>query len=71
MSLTQRQADMLDIIRRRLEHSEVGPNYDEIAAEMGIVKSGVHRMAVALKERGYITFMPGRARSIRLLNRPE
>ena len=69
MSLTKRQSDVLGVIRRRLAQSEVGPNYEEIAAELGIVKSGVARLMVGLKERGYVDWIPRKARSIRLLEK--
>lgn len=48
-TLTQRQADVLSVIR---EAGEVGPSYDEIAASLGIGKTQVHAAVHALVARG-------------------
>jgi repressor LexA len=69
MSLTARQSQMLDLLRKKLAHSEVGPSFDELAEELEMAKSNVHRIAHALKERGYIEFLPRRARSIRIVEK--
>lgn len=72
MSLTRRQSEVLAFIRKRLKEDEVGPNYEEISKAMGMSsKSGVHRIVYALKERGFIDFIPKRARSIRVLEKRE
>lgn len=69
MSLTKRQAELLNILRRRLAESEVSPNYDELAAELGTVRSNVYSLMCALKERGYVDWMPRKARSLRLVEK--
>lgn len=67
--LTQRQKDVLDAIRGRLAISEVPPSFDEIMQDCGFSsKSGVHRVILALEERGYIRRLPNRARAIELID---
>ena len=44
------------------------PSFDEIAEATGLSsKSGVHRIMVALEERGHIQRLPHRARAIRVI----
>jgi DNA-binding MarR family transcriptional regulator len=65
--LTPRQSDALRFIREYLTANGITPTYDEIAPGIGLrSKAGVHRLVSALEERGHITRMPGRARSIAL-----
>lgn len=57
---------MLDAIRARSVNG-VGPSYEELAGDMGISSKGeVHRVLKGLRERGMVSWMPGRARSLHL-----
>lgn len=68
IGLTPNMAKALAAIRR-LSSAGVAPSFDEIQAELGLgSKSGVHRLIHDLRERGAITFRPGQARSIRVLD---
>lgn len=64
MGLTRIQADMLEAIRSR-QVEGVGPSYEELREDLGLSsKSEVQRALRALRERGYVNWMPGRARSL-------
>lgn len=67
MGLTARQAECLDFIRRSTAAGSSAPSFDEIAHELGVVKSNVHRLVHALIERGYVRQLPGRRRSVSLI----
>lgn len=66
MGLTHLQAQMFDAIKARIAGG-VGPSYAELQADLGLSsKEGVVRLVRALHERGRITWVPNRARSIAL-----
>lgn len=66
--LTARQRDLLLFIRRHVGEHGIAPSFDEMKAELELAsKSGVHRMILALEERGFIARIPDRARAIRLV----
>lgn len=71
MGLTPKQAKLLECIRARVR-SGVAPSYNEMAADMGLAsKEGVVRLLLGLRERGYVTWMPNHARSIRLTSQAD
>jgi repressor LexA len=71
MSLTRKQRDLLDFLRLKSSAGEM-PSYKEMCAHCGLFsKSGVHRLLVALEERGHIRRIPNRARAIELLDRNQ
>ena len=69
--LTRKQRYVLNFIRQYIEISDgLSPVYSEIADGCGISsKSNVHRVIHSLIERGFIEIIPGKARSITLLDR--
>lgn len=63
--MTSSQRDVLDFIRGYIRRKGVSPSYDDIRDGLAYAsKSNIHRIALALEERGYISRLPGRARSI-------
>lgn len=63
--LTPKQAQVLKFLRTYTSETDgVPPTYREIGAACGLNASGVHRVVVALHERGHITRLPGRERSL-------
>lgn len=69
--LTHRQKELLDFIRTRLAEAGVSPSFEEMKSALGLhSKSGVHRMVLALEERGFISRLPDRARAIEVIS-PE
>lgn len=68
--LTPRQKEALSFIGSFVSNHGYAPNFDEIKDGMSISsKSGVHRLVHALHERGAIRFMPGKARTIEIIDR--
>ena len=62
--LTARQKQVYDIVRDRIMAHGICPTYDELACEIGVVKSGICRVVDALVEKGYLKRIRGRARSL-------
>lgn len=57
----------LEFVRKRVAMGEA-PTFDEIRKHLGLQsKSGVHRVMVALEERGHIRRLPHRPRAIELV----
>jgi repressor LexA len=66
--MTRRQAELLRFIETFTRSNGVGPSYAEIADATGLKSRGnVHRMLVALEERGRIQRLPNHARAIRVV----
>lgn len=66
--LTTNQANLLDLLRS----SERTPSYAEMARALGFKsRSMICRIIDALEERGFIERLPGKYRSIRLIEKPE
>lgn len=65
--LTRAQADCLAAIRR-LTVDGVPPGYDELATALGLSSKGdVARLLNQLRDRGAVTWLPHRARSLVIL----
>ncbi|WP_375597599.1 LexA family protein [Devosia sp. Naph2] len=67
VGLTKKQTETLRFIKQYRSIHGLSPTYREIAARFDIHVSGVHDLVKDLQERGYITMMPHRARSIALV----
>lgn len=67
--LTRRQQDLLEYIRQYTsETGGVSPSAEEMRIGLGLAsKAGIQRMIDGLEERGHITRLPKRARSIRVV----
>jgi hypothetical protein len=68
--LTVKQAELLRYIVEYMDKDDgsVSPSFQEMRQSLGYKsKSNVHRLMQALKERGYINYLPRRARSIQLI----
>lgn len=70
--LTKQQAKALDFIKRYMtDHGGVPPSFQEIRIHMGLrSSSGAKRLVDCLVERGAVTHIPHRARSIALAEKP-
>lgn len=66
--LTKKQAEALQFIRAYQTANGFSPSYREIASRFSIGLARVHEMINALVARGAITMIPGRARSIALVD---
>ncbi|MFM1815964.1 MAG: hypothetical protein RLZ98_2659, partial [Pseudomonadota bacterium] len=70
--LTQKQKELLLFIHERLQETGVPPSFDEMKVALDLKsKSGIHRLIMALEERGFIRRLPHRARALEILKLPE
>ena len=70
--LTQKQKELLLFIHSRMQDSGVPPSFDEMKDALDLKsKSGIHRLIMALVERGFIRRLPHRARAIEVIKLPE
>lgn len=72
MLLTSKQKELLLFIHERIKKDGVSPSFDEMKEALNLAsKSGIHRLIVALEERGFIRRLPNRARALEVLKMPE
>jgi repressor LexA len=70
--LTRRQRELLLFIDDQLKQTGVSPSFDEMKNGMRLKsKSGVHRLIMALEERGFLARRHDRARALEVLRLPE
>ena len=70
--LTRKQNELLRFINERLKEAGVPPSFDEMKDALDLrSKSGIHRLIIALEERGFIRRLPNRARALEVLRLPE
>jgi repressor LexA len=70
--LTRKQHELLRFIHERLQQDGVPPSFDEMKDALDLrSKSGIHRLIMALEERGFIRRLPNRARAIEVVRVPE
>lgn len=70
--LTRKQIELLRFIQDRLAAEGVPPSFDEMKEALDLrSKSGIHRLIMALEERGFIRRLPNRARALEVLRLPE
>lgn len=72
MGLTAQQRGLFEYLKETCSAPEaIAPSFDQIMAHMCLhSKSGVHRLLVALEDKGYIRRIYKRARSIEILDAP-
>ena len=70
--LTKKQHELLRFIHERLKEQGVPPSFDEMKDALDLrSKSGIHRLIMALEERGFIRRLPNRARALEVVRLPE
>ena len=70
--LTRKQLELLLFINERLKEEGVPPSFEEMKEALNLQsKSGVHRLIVALEERGFLKRMANRARALEVIKLPE
>src|SRR3981081_3483120 len=70
--LTSKQKELLPSINERLQDTGVPPSFDEMKEALSLQsKSGVHRLIIALEERGFIRRLPPRARATEIIKLPD
>jgi repressor LexA len=70
--LTKKQSELLRFIHERLSENGVPPSFDEMKEALDLKsKSGIHRLILALEERGFIRRLPNRARALEVIRLPD
>lgn len=70
--LTRKQHELLLFIHERMKATGVPPSFDEMKEALDLAsKSGIHRLIMALEERGFIRRLPNRARALEVVRLPE
>ncbi len=70
--LTKKQSELLRFINERLKETGVPPSFDEMKDALDLrSKSGIHRLIMALEDRGFIRRLPNRARALEVLRLPD
>ena len=64
--LTPRQKKLFDFIKSYMKKEPVAPTYRDMKKATGIHLSQLHKEVAALEERGWITRLKGKNRSIRI-----
>jgi repressor LexA len=66
--LTKKQNELLKFIEKNLNETGISPSFDEMKVALNLrSKSGIHRLIMALEERGFIKRLPHRARALEVL----
>jgi repressor LexA len=69
--LTRKQHELLNFIHDRMKETGVPPSFDEMKDALALAsKSGIHRLIMALEERGFIRRLPNRARALEVVKMP-
>lgn len=69
MSLTRRQREIYNFIKRYIEDNDFAPSLEEIARQFRIASlNAIYKHLNALEQRGYLRRLTNQARSIRLLD---
>lgn len=70
--LTRKQHELLLFIHERLKETGIPPSFDEMKEALDLAsKSGIHRLIMALEERGFIRRLPNRARALEVIRLPD
>jgi len=70
--LTRKQHELLLFIHERMKESGIPPSFDEMKEALDLAsKSGIHRLIMALEERGFIRRLPNRARALEVVRLPD
>ena len=70
--LTRKQLELLLFINERVKEEGVPPSFEEMKDALNLhSKSGIHRLILALEERGFLKRLPNRARALEVVKLPE
>src|SRR5690349_12731236 len=71
MMLTPKQKSLLIYLKNKIDQDQLCPTFDEMKEAMNLKsKSGIHRLIMALEERGFIRRLENRARAIEIIRFP-
>ncbi|MBP9693545.1 MAG: transcriptional repressor LexA [Alphaproteobacteria bacterium] len=69
--LTPKQKSLLIYLKNKIDQDQLCPTFDEMKEAMNLKsKSGIHRLIMALEERGFIRRLENRARAIEIIRFP-
>ena len=70
--LTKKQLNLLEFIEKKTSSNGISPSFDEMKEALNLKsKSGIHRLIIALEERGFIRRLPHRARALEVIRKVE
>ena len=70
--LTEKQLNLLRYVEKYHQDKGFSPSFDEMREALNLKsKSGIHRLLVALEERGFIRKLPNRARALEVIKIPN
>ena len=70
--LTRKQKELLNYIQNFQSKSGVTPSYEEMKSALRLKsKSGIHRLVIALEERGFVKRLAHKARALEVVKLPE
>ena len=70
--LTAKQLKLLEFLKQSFKENSVSPSFEEMKLALGLKsKSGIHRLILALEERGFIQRLHNKARAINILHKEE
>jgi DNA-binding MarR family transcriptional regulator len=69
--ITKRQGEFLAFILRYTQKRGIAPSYEDMATHFGISSPSVNGMMKTLERNGFISRVPGAARTVRVEVRPE
>ena len=68
--LTKKQLSLLVFITEKTSLTGISPSFDEMKEALNLKsKSGIHRLILALEERGFIRRLPHRARALEVVKK--
>ena len=68
--LTKKQLNLLEFIENKTSSNGISPSFDEMKEALNLKsKSGIHRLIIALEERGFIRRLPHRARALEVIRK--
>ena len=66
--LTKKQKELYDYLKNYISSNEISPSFDEMKSAVNLKsKSGIHRLVIALEERGFIRRLAHKARALEVL----
>ena len=66
--LTKKQKNLLIFINKKIRSSGISPSYEEMKEALGLnSKSGIHRLVIALEERGFVRRLAHKARALEVI----
>ena len=66
--LTKKQKELLNYILKFQSNNGVTPSYEEMKSALSLKsKSGIHRLVIALEERGFVRRLAHKARALEII----